>query len=120
LTIAVPAPSRTVPTAQPAKLSPRAITASATGLGRHAGGDQVLAADPVREDAGDELPDAPYPGVEREEQADLPHREVRGREQEREDAPGQPDVEVVDQPRLARRGQGGLAQARPGIIGAGG
>ena len=49
--------------------------------------------------------------AEEGEQADLPHRQPRRREEERKEAPGEAVVEVVDQAGLARRGQRGLAEA---------
>ena len=84
------------------------------GLQQHAGGDEGFAAAAVGQGAGDELPEAPHGGVERGEHADPGDRQAGGGEQDREQAPGQPVVEVVDQAGLAGRGQRRFAEAGVG------
>ena len=102
------------PSAHSAKLCGGGDQADGDGLEQHAAGDQRLAADPVGQRAGDELAEPPHGGVERGEHADLADGQAGGGEQEREQAPGQAVVEVVDQPGLAGRGQGRLAEAGQG------
>jgi hypothetical protein len=80
-------------------------------LGEHASGDEVFAADVVGIPAGDQLPGPPYGGVQRGENADLGDAQPVGGEQEREDAPSEGIVEVVDHAGLAGGGQGGFGEA---------
>src|SRR5439155_19706136 len=54
---------------------------------------------------GGQLPESPDGGVERGEYPDLSERESGGREQQREQAPGQAVVEVVDHAGLRGRRQ---------------
>ena len=58
-----------------------------------------------------ELAESPDGGVERGEDADLADGQAGGGEQDREQAPGQAVVEVVDHAGLAGRGQRRLAKA---------
>ena len=78
-----------------------AIQRDGDGLGEHAAGDEPLAADPVGQRAGDELAEAPHGGVERGEDADAADGQAGGGEEDREQAPGEAVVEVVDQAGLA-------------------
>jgi hypothetical protein len=61
----------------------------------------AFAADAVGQRAGDELPDAPDRRVRRGEHADLADRQPGVGGQQREHAPGEAVVEVVDHARLA-------------------
>src|SRR5579883_3212962 len=81
------------------------------GLSQHPGGDQVFATDAVGPPPGEQLTEAPDRGVERGEYADRRDGLAAGGEQQREDAPGQRVVEVVDHAGPARGGQGSVAQA---------
>ena len=63
--------------------------------------DELLAADAVREAAGDELAETPDRGVDGGEDADAGDGEAGGGEVEREEAPGEAVVEVVDESGLA-------------------
>ena len=69
------------------------------GLGEHPADDERLAADAVRQPAGDELPEAPHGRVEGREDADATDGEPGVGEEEREQAPGETVVEVVDEAR---------------------
>jgi hypothetical protein len=70
------------------------------GLGEHAAGDEGFAADAVGEPAGVELAEAPGRRVERGEDPDASDGHAGGGEEDREQAPREPVVEVVDQPGL--------------------
>ena len=80
-------------------------------LQQHSRDDESLAAPPVGQGAGRELAQAPDRGVERGEYADSRDRQSGAGEQHREQPPGEPVVEVVDQPGLAGRGQGWFVKA---------
>ena len=90
----------------------RGDPADRDGLGEHAADDEPLAADAVGECAGDELAEPPDRGVERGEDADAADGEPGGGEVEREEAPGEAVVEVVDEPGLAARRERRLREAR--------
>ena len=82
---------------------------------QHPADDERLAAHPIRQRAGDDLTDAPDGRVERGQHADLADREPGGREEQRQQAPGHPVVEVVDEAGLATRPTGrdrGTSSAR--------
>jgi len=74
----------------------------------HPGRDEPLTSHPVGQGAGDELARTPHGGVERGEDPDTGNRQAAAGEEQREDAPGQPVVEVVDQSRLTGGGEGPL------------
>jgi hypothetical protein len=57
------------------------------------------------------LAQAPDGRIQRSQQADLADRQAAADEQQRQQAPGEPVVEVVDQAGLAAGGQGRLAEA---------
>jgi hypothetical protein len=84
----------------------------AGGLGELPAGDQPLAADPVGERAGEQLPDAPHGRGDGDQQPDGAEVEPAEGEEHREQPPGHALVEVVDQPRLAGRRQGPVAPGR--------
>ena len=84
------------------------------GLEQHAGGDEGLAAQPVRQGAGEELAEAPDGRIQRRQQADLGDGEAAADKQQRQQPPGEAVVEVVDQPGLAAGRQGRLPQAGSG------
>jgi hypothetical protein len=81
------------------------------GLGPHAGRDQPLASHPVRQSLVIKLPNPPDGRVEGGQDADAADRQAVAGEQQREDAPGEAVVEVVDHAGLAGRGQGLLLEA---------
>ena len=89
-------------------------------MGEHAAGDQRLAADPVRQRTGDELAEAPHGGVDGGEHADAADGEAGVGEEDREQAPGEAVVEVVDEPGLRARRQRLLAERGEGEDLAGG
>ena len=70
------------------------------GLGEHAAGDEGFAADPIGESTGVELAQSPSGGVERGEDPDPADGDTGGGEEDGEQAPGEPVVEVVDEPGL--------------------
>src|SRR6266568_3912203 len=80
-------------------------------LQQHPDDDERLAAVPVGQWSGGELTEAPHGGVERGEYADLAEGEPGGGEQQGEQTPGQPVIEVVHHAGLRRRGEGGFAVA---------
>jgi hypothetical protein len=90
---------------QIAKSSPTATIGQRCGLDDHAGDDQWLAADPVRERTSDQLPGAPDGRIDGGEDAYAFKAEAGGSEQYREQAPGQSVVEVVHHAGLADGGQ---------------
>ena len=61
----------------------------------HAAGDQPLPSPAVAHRARPELTDSPRCRVRRRKNADLAYREARAREQEREESPREPVVQVV-------------------------
>jgi hypothetical protein len=69
-------------------------------LGEHATRDEGFAADPVGQPTRDELPETPHRGVDRGEHTDPCDRETGVREEDREESPREPVVEVVDEPGL--------------------
>jgi hypothetical protein len=81
------------------------------GLEQPPCGDEGLAAQPVRERAGGELAEAPHGRVQRGQEADLADGEAATDKQQRQQPPGEPVVEVVDQAGLAAGGQGRLPPA---------
>ena len=81
------------------------------GLGEHAGGDEMLAAPPVRQCAGGQLAHAPHGRVHGDQDADAVDGHAGGGEQDWEQAPGQAEVEVINQAGLAGRGQCRVGEA---------
>ena len=67
------------------------------GLGEHAGHDQRLAANPIRERSGVELAESPDTGVDRCQDADATHGEAGCGEEDREQTPCKTVVEIVDE-----------------------
>src|SRR6266508_1584656 len=109
--MAVPAPSRTAASAQAVNVSVAAIQASAAPWSSMPRDDERFAAVAVGDRPGRELAESPDGWVERGEYPDLAQRESGGGEQQREQAPGEAVVEVVDHAGLRRRGQRGFAVA---------
>jgi hypothetical protein len=70
------------------------------GLEQHAGDDQRFAAGAVGPLPGQDLPGPPNRGVEPGDEPDLGSRGVVCGEEERDEAPGEGVVEVVDEPGL--------------------
>ena len=64
---------------------------------------------PVRPVPGPDLAHRPDAGIEPGDQSDLSGAGAAGGEEERDQAPGQGVVQVVDQPRLGAGAKGGLA-----------
>src|SRR6266540_2864592 len=93
-------------------MSPTA--ASRVGYTRAVPAPSRTAAIAVRRRPGGQLLEPPHGRVERGEGTDAGQREAGGGEQDREEAPGEAVVEVVDHTRLAGRGQGGFAEADQG------
>ena len=88
--------------------------AMAHGLDEHAAGDQRLAADPVRQCTGDELAESPHGGIDGGEHADAGDGQAGVGEEDREQAPREAVVEVVDEPGLRRGGERLLAERGEG------
>ena len=74
-----PAPSRTAADRPPAEAGGPATSAEGRRLQCHAADDEPLAAPPVRQRSGDELPEAPHGGVEGGQHADAGERAARRR-----------------------------------------
>ena len=70
------------------------------GLHEHAGDDERLAPDAVGPVAGRDLADAPDARVDGSDEADLGGARSLGGEKERNETPGEPVIEVVDESRL--------------------
>ena len=83
----MPAPRSSAPTAQIQKPLRRGDEADGERLGEHAADDEPLAADPIRQRAGDELAEAPHRWVEGGEHADASDGEASGGEVQREECP---------------------------------
>ncbi len=79
-------------------------------LREHPGDDEEFAANAIGESTGHELAEAPDRGVDGREHADTCDGESRGGEVQREDAPGEAVVEVVDEAGLAARRQRWLSK----------
>jgi hypothetical protein len=98
-------------------------------LEHHAPHDEPLPADAIAERAGPKLRHAPSRWVDEREQTDLADRQTGRREEEREQTPRQPVVEVVDEPRLTGARQRRIAPAHareqprrvasPGVVSSG-
>ena len=80
-------------------------------LQQHPASDQGLAAEPIRQGTSDQLAEAPDGRIQRSQQADLGDGEAATDEQQGQQPPREPVVEVVDQPGLAAGRQGWLAEA---------
>lgn len=80
----------------------------------HAESDEGFSAPSVGEPPGGELAETPDGGIERDEEGDLGDVQSCAGEEEREDAPGEPEVEIVHQSCLAGGGKGGLSPGRVG------
>jgi hypothetical protein len=83
-------------------------------LSPHPGGDEPFAPPAVRQRPGEELADTPHRWIDGGQHADRPQGQSCRCEVQREHTPGQPVVEVVDQPRLGRGRQGRLTEAGEG------
>lgn len=81
-------------------------------LESRAAGDEPLAPPPVDQGSGEELTQAPHRRVEGRQHAERATESPAEASKDREEAPRQAVVEVVDQTRLTGSRQGGLSERR--------
>src|SRR5437773_8037977 len=83
------------------------------GLHPHAGHDEPLAADPVREATRDELSYAPDGWIDRGKKGDVPQPETGGGKEERQEPPRHAVVQIVYEAGLADGGEVSVEQRGP-------
>src|SRR5713101_4745553 len=99
-TIAVPRPSRTLPTSHHPNCCVAAVRSRPAACTHMPATIEPLTPPAVAQGTGSDLQEAPGRWVDRLENADPLHAEAERGEEQREDAPAHPVVEVVHEPGL--------------------